>query len=251
MSAWTKFEHGAGRSRLQQAEVSIAAAARRREQNRNGDHFPVRYLSINPRRPIVKIRGGTGRVRPRCRDEIPRSRVSKEKRWPRARIGRARSGWRWFRSRFRCSRPPKAPRGSRFNQIHKPTGKRIRYEKVVPGIGAVDPDEIVKGYEVEKGKYVLLTDEEIDEVKLEAKHTIDLVQFVDEDEIDPVYFEKPYYRDPDETRSPAKPMSCCATRSRRPKQDRPRPARRARPGEHRGAQAFGQGPRDRDAALCG
>jgi DNA end-binding protein Ku len=85
-----------------------------------------------------------------------------------------------------------------FNQIHKPSGKRIRYEKVVPGLGAVDSDDIVKGYEVEKGKYVLITDDEINDVKLEAKHTIDLVQFVDEDEIDAVYFEKPYFVSPDE-----------------------------------------------------
>jgi DNA end-binding protein Ku len=85
-----------------------------------------------------------------------------------------------------------------FNQIHKPSGKRIRYEKVVPGVGAVNPDEIVKGYEVEKGQYVLLEDEEIEDVKLEAKHTIDLVQFVGEDEIDPIYFEKPFYVTPDD-----------------------------------------------------
>jgi len=86
----------------------------------------------------------------------------------------------------------------RFNQIHKPTGKRIRYEKVVPGEGAVEADEIVKGYEVEKGKYVLIEDEEINDVKLEAKRTIDLVQFVDEDEIDSFYFDKPYYVAPDD-----------------------------------------------------
>lgn len=85
-----------------------------------------------------------------------------------------------------------------FNQIHKPSGKRIRYEKVVPGLGAVDPDDIVKGYEVEKGKYVLLTDDEISDVKLEAKHTIDLIQFVDAGEIDGIYFEKPYFVSPDE-----------------------------------------------------
>lgn len=85
-----------------------------------------------------------------------------------------------------------------FNQIHKPTGKRIRYEKVVPGVGAVDTDDIVRGYEVEKGKYVLFEDQEIEDVKLEAKRTIDLVQFVDEDEIDPVYFEKPLYVAPDD-----------------------------------------------------
>jgi DNA end-binding protein Ku len=85
-----------------------------------------------------------------------------------------------------------------FNQIHKPSGKRIRYEKVVPGIGAVAPEDIVKGYEVEKGKYVLLTEEEINDVKLEAKRTIDLVQFVDEGEIDQVYFDKPYYVSPED-----------------------------------------------------
>ncbi|HRF09237.1 MAG TPA: Ku protein [Xanthobacteraceae bacterium] len=85
-----------------------------------------------------------------------------------------------------------------FNQIHEPSGKRIRYEKVVPGIGPVEADEIVKGYEVEKGKYVLLTDAEIDDVKLEAKRTIDLVQFVGEDEIDPVYFEGAYYIAPED-----------------------------------------------------
>jgi DNA end-binding protein Ku len=85
-----------------------------------------------------------------------------------------------------------------FNQIHKPSGKRIRYEKVVPGIGAVDTEEIIRGYEVEKGKYVLFEDQEIDELKLEAKHTIDLVQFVDEDEIDPVYFDKPLYVAPED-----------------------------------------------------
>jgi len=80
-----------------------------------------------------------------------------------------------------------------FNQIHAPSGKRIRYEKVVPGLGPIDTDDIVKGYEVEKGKYVLLTDEEINDVKLEAKKSIDLVQFVDEDAIDPVYFEQPFF----------------------------------------------------------
>jgi DNA end-binding protein Ku len=80
-----------------------------------------------------------------------------------------------------------------FNQIHAPSGKRIRYEKVVPGLGPVDTDDIVKGYEVEKGKYVLLTDEEIGGVKLEAKKSIDLVQFVDEAEIDPAFFEAPFF----------------------------------------------------------
>jgi DNA end-binding protein Ku len=80
-----------------------------------------------------------------------------------------------------------------FHQVHEPSGKRIKYEKVVPGIGPVDRDEIVKGYEVSKGHYVLLDPEEIESVKLESRKTLDLVQFVDLADIDPMYFEKPYY----------------------------------------------------------
>jgi len=80
-----------------------------------------------------------------------------------------------------------------FHQVHEPSGKRIKYEKVVPGIGPVDRDEIVKGYEVSKGHYVLLDPEEIESVKLESRKTLDLVQFVDLPDIDPMYFDKPYY----------------------------------------------------------
>jgi len=80
-----------------------------------------------------------------------------------------------------------------FHQVHEPSGKRIKYEKVVPGIGPVDRDEIVKGYEVSKGHYVLLDPEEIEAVKLESRKTLDLVQFVDSNDIDAMYYEKPYY----------------------------------------------------------
>ncbi len=80
-----------------------------------------------------------------------------------------------------------------FHQIHEPSGKRVKYEKVVPGIGPVDLDEIVKGYEVEKGKYVLLEPDEIEAVKLESKKTLELTQFVDISEIDVLYYERPYY----------------------------------------------------------
>jgi DNA end-binding protein Ku len=80
-----------------------------------------------------------------------------------------------------------------FRQIHEPTGKPINYEKVVQGIGPVDRDEIVKGYEISKGNFVLLDDDEIEAVKIESKRTLELVQFVDADEIDVFYFEKPYY----------------------------------------------------------
>ena len=80
-----------------------------------------------------------------------------------------------------------------FNMIHEPTGQRVRYEKVVPGVGAVDPDEIVKGFEVSKGNFVLLEEEEIEAAKVESRRTLDLVQFVEADEIDVLYFEKPYF----------------------------------------------------------
>ncbi|MBX3565616.1 MAG: Ku protein [Sphingomonas sp.] len=80
-----------------------------------------------------------------------------------------------------------------FHQIHEPSGKRIKYEKVAPGVGPVDVDEIVKGFEVEKGEYVLLEQDEIDAVKLESKRTLELTQFVDADEIDVLYYEKPYF----------------------------------------------------------
>lgn len=80
-----------------------------------------------------------------------------------------------------------------FRQIHEPSGKRIKYEKVVPGIGPIDRDEIIKGYEYEKDSYVLLEQEEIESVKLESKKTLLLSQFVDANEIDVLYYDKPYY----------------------------------------------------------
>jgi DNA end-binding protein Ku len=80
-----------------------------------------------------------------------------------------------------------------FHQVHEPTGKRVKYEKVVPGVGPVDADTIMKGFELEKGDYVLLEQDEIDAVKLESKKTLELTQFVDADEIDVLYYERPYF----------------------------------------------------------
>jgi DNA end-binding protein Ku len=84
-----------------------------------------------------------------------------------------------------------------FNQIHEPSKQRIRYEKVAPGVGAVDKDEIVKGYEYSKGRYVLFSDEEFEALKVESKKTLDMIQFAPADTIDPLYFDKPYYALPD------------------------------------------------------
>lgn len=80
-----------------------------------------------------------------------------------------------------------------FRQIHEPSGKPVRYQKTVPGIGPVDTDDIVKGYEYEKDNYLLIDPEDVDEIKLETKKTLELVQFVDSCEIPPLYFDKPYY----------------------------------------------------------
>lgn len=85
-----------------------------------------------------------------------------------------------------------------LHQIHKPSGQRVRYQKIAPGVGPVDIDEIVKGFEIRKDEYVLLEPEELDDIKLESKRTIDLVQFVDQCEIDPRYFYKPYYVVPED-----------------------------------------------------
>ncbi len=83
-----------------------------------------------------------------------------------------------------------------FRQIHKPSGRRVNYEKVVQGIGKIDNADIVKGYEVDTDSYVTLEPEEIDALKLESKKTIDLVQFVDAKDIDYRYFERPYFISP-------------------------------------------------------
>ena len=80
-----------------------------------------------------------------------------------------------------------------FRQIHEPTGKPIHYEKVVTGVGPVDRDEILKGFELSKGNYVLLAQDEIEAVKIESRKTLDLVQFVEADAIDVLYYEKPYF----------------------------------------------------------
>lgn len=83
-----------------------------------------------------------------------------------------------------------------FRQIHEPTGKPINYEKVVAGVGPVDRDEIMKGFEYEKGEYVLLTEDEINDVKLETRRTLELTQFVGACEIDPIYYDKSYFMVP-------------------------------------------------------
>ena len=87
-----------------------------------------------------------------------------------------------------------------FRMIHEPSGQPIKYLKGVEtehGFEEVPEEEIIKGYEHTKGHHVLIEPVELDALKLEAKHTIDMARFVDRDEIDSRYFEKPYYLLPD------------------------------------------------------
>src|SRR5512135_1008011 len=77
-----------------------------------------------------------------------------------------------------------------FNQLEEGTGARIRYKKVSDATGEEVPSEkIKKGYEVSKGRYVTVDADELDALRPKASHTIDIEEFVDLDEIDPVFFE--------------------------------------------------------------
>lgn len=85
-----------------------------------------------------------------------------------------------------------------FNLLHKKDEGRIKYERVCAECGKnVAWDEIVKGYEIEKGNYVILTDDDFKRVNVEATQSVDIVEFVDLDQISPMFFDKPYYLEPD------------------------------------------------------
>jgi DNA end-binding protein Ku len=88
----------------------------------------------------------------------------------------------------------------RFNQLHDKDHGRIKYQRVCAKCGEeVTFEHIVKGYEYEKDQYVVMEDEDFDAVPLESSRAIDIVQFVDIEEIDPIYYQKTYYLVPEET----------------------------------------------------
>src|SRR5262245_10351507 len=85
-----------------------------------------------------------------------------------------------------------------FNQINSETGNRIRYRKVDEDTGEeVTQDQIVKGYQVDKGTYVEVTDQELETIALESTRTIEIDEFVPRSEIDDLYLIRPYYIAPD------------------------------------------------------
>ncbi|RZU32032.1 Ku protein [Blastococcus saxobsidens] len=86
----------------------------------------------------------------------------------------------------------------RFHQVHATDGGRVKYRRVCSIDGEeVEYSDIAKGYELPSGEVVILTDEDFDELPLSTRREIEVLEFVDQDEIDPIMFEKTYYLEPD------------------------------------------------------
>ena len=84
-----------------------------------------------------------------------------------------------------------------FNQLHKDTHNRINMKPVDPELGLVERSDLVRGYEYEDKQYIIIEDSDLEAVKIEANHTLNIEAFVDEDEIDVIYQDSPYYLAPD------------------------------------------------------
>jgi DNA end-binding protein Ku len=86
----------------------------------------------------------------------------------------------------------------RFNQLNAKTGNRVQQQLIDSKTGeVVDRDQIAKGYEYDRGRYVTVTDDELKALQIESSKIIDLDRFVDRDEVDPIYLDTPYYVYPD------------------------------------------------------
>jgi len=84
-----------------------------------------------------------------------------------------------------------------LNQLHKQCQRRIQLDSFCPEHGKLTRSEITKGYEYEKGKYITIEQEDLERIKLESTKTIELIQFVGQSELDPVYIDAAYYVAPD------------------------------------------------------
>jgi DNA end-binding protein Ku len=80
-----------------------------------------------------------------------------------------------------------------FHQLSRKTGERIKHQKVSEDEVPVENSEIVKGYEYRKGEYVTVEPDEIEHLRIPSRHTLEMTQFVDVDEVNPEFFEKPYF----------------------------------------------------------
>ena len=84
-----------------------------------------------------------------------------------------------------------------FNQLHKDTHNRINMKPVDPELGLVERSDLVKGYEYEDKQYIIIDESDLDAVRIESNHTLNIEAFVDEDEVDVLYQDAPYYLAPD------------------------------------------------------
>jgi DNA end-binding protein Ku len=85
-----------------------------------------------------------------------------------------------------------------LHKIERKTHQRIHYRNITEDGHDVDPEDVTKGYEYEKGEYVAIEDSELDKLKVESQHTINLIQFTDTEDIDPLYFDNAYFVTPGE-----------------------------------------------------
>lgn len=85
----------------------------------------------------------------------------------------------------------------RFNQLHKDTHNRINMKPVDPELGLVERADLVRGYEYEDKQYIIIDDEDLEAVRIESNHTLNIEAFVDESEVDVIYQDSPYYLAPD------------------------------------------------------
>jgi DNA end-binding protein Ku len=85
----------------------------------------------------------------------------------------------------------------RFNQLHKETHNRINMKPVDPELGMVERADLVRGYEYEDMQYIIIDDSDLEAVRLESNHTLNIEAFVDAGEIDVLYQDSPYYLAPD------------------------------------------------------
>ena len=86
---------------------------------------------------------------------------------------------------------------SSFNQLHKDTHNRINMKPVDPELGLVERADLVRGYEYEDKQYIIIEDSDLDAVRIESNHTLNIEAFVDESEVDVIYQDSPYYLAPD------------------------------------------------------
>ncbi|KKB10972.1 ATP-dependent DNA ligase [Devosia geojensis] len=84
-----------------------------------------------------------------------------------------------------------------FNQLHKDTHNRINMKPVDPELGLVERSDLVRGYEYEDKQYIIIEDTDLEAVRIESNHTLNIEAFVDEDEVDVIYQDAPYYLAPD------------------------------------------------------